>query len=63
MTGFCFGILIMWCPPQSGPIEDFCTLYERVIVAKGDAAIAAPIGVKRRLLANELKYKKFCGGK
>lgn len=41
-------------------IDSFCQLYTKVIVEKGDASIKAPIGMKRRLLANELLYKAEC---
>ena len=46
------------CTPDQ--IDSFCVLYNKVIVEKGDGAIKAPIGVKRRLLANELLYREQC---
>jgi hypothetical protein len=46
------------CTPEQ--IDSFCQVYDKVIVQKGDGAIAAPAGVKRRLLANELTYRKLC---
>lgn len=42
-------------------IDSFCQLYTKVIIEQGDANIKAPIGMKRRLLANELLYKAECG--
>lgn len=41
-------------------LDSFCQLYTKVIVEQGDASIKAPIGMKRRLLANELLYKAEC---
>lgn len=41
-------------------LQDFCLLYQKVIVQKGDGTIVAPPGVKRRLLANELIYRDQC---
>ena len=46
------------CTPDQ--IDSFCVLYNKVIVEKGDGVIKAPIGVKRRLLANELLYREQC---
>jgi len=46
------------CTPEQ--IDSFCQVYDKVIIQKGDGAIAAPAGVKRRLLANELTYRKLC---
>lgn len=41
-------------------IDSFCALYTVVIVEKGDSQIKAPLGVKKRLLENELLYKAEC---
>lgn len=46
------------CTPEQ--IDSFCQVYDKVIVQKGDGAISAPAGVKRRLLENELTYRKLC---
>ncbi len=40
-------------------VDSFCQLYEKV-VTKGDGQITATPGLKRRLLANELKYRELC---
>ncbi len=40
--------------------DSFCQVYNKVIVAKGDGAISATQGVKRRILANELTYRDQC---
>lgn len=46
---------------QTVSVDDsFCLVYNKVIVAKGDGAITASQGVKRRLLANELTYNDQC---
>jgi hypothetical protein len=46
------------CTPQQ--IDSFCQVYNKVIVQKGDGAISAPSGVKKRLLANEMIYRSQC---
>jgi hypothetical protein len=46
------------CTPEQ--IDSFCTLYRQVIVEKGDGKIVAPVGVKKRLLANEQLYRAEC---
>lgn len=45
------------------PLDSFCTVYNRVVVAKGDGSITAPLAVKKRILANELIYREQCGPK
>lgn len=64
MTGtWCVGLIVMKCfTGEPAPVDSFCLLYEPVITAKGDGAITASLGVKKRLLINERKYRKFCGG-
>ncbi len=46
------------CTPEQ--IDSFCQVYNKVIVQKGDGAITAAPGVKKRLLANELTYRSQC---
>jgi hypothetical protein len=41
-------------------VDSFCQVYSPVVVAKGDGAITATSGVKKRLLANELTYREQC---
>lgn len=62
MNTICFGLLVMMClPPANTPVVDsFCQSYQRVILAPGDGAIQATIGVKRRLAANEVLYRRKC---
>ncbi len=48
------------CTPEQ--VDSFCQVYNQVVVQKGDGAIAAPVGVKKRLLANELFYRQNCPG-
>jgi hypothetical protein len=64
VSGFCVGILLMYCFPPSAPepIEDFCIHYQRVVIAKGDGKITANDDVKRRIIMNERKYQQFCNG-
>lgn len=42
------------------PIDSYCQVYNPVVVEKGDGAISAPLGVKRRIFANELTYRQEC---
>lgn len=42
------------------PADSFCQVYNQIVVAKGDGAISAPPGVKKRILANELTYRDQC---
>jgi hypothetical protein len=46
------------CTPEQ--IDSFCQVYNQVILQKGDGTIVASSGVKKRLLANELTYRKLC---
>jgi len=43
------------------PTDSFCQIYNQIVIAKGDGAIKASAGVKRRILANELMYRSQCG--
>lgn len=64
MKTICFGILVTFCQPLGAQqeIDSFCQLYQRVIVDKGDGAIQATLGVKKRILANEQLYRRVCNG-
>lgn len=42
--------------------DSFCQVYQQVVRAKGEGAIAAPLAVKKRILANELTYRDQCSG-
>lgn len=48
------------CTPEQ--VDSFCLVYNKVIVEKGDSKIVAPLGVRKRLLTNELFYKQNCPG-
>jgi hypothetical protein len=48
------------CAHAPPPTDSFCQIYNRVVIAKGDGAITATSGVKKRLLANELTYRDQC---
>lgn len=41
-------------------VDSFCSIYDPVIVNKGDGTISASSGVKRRLLGNEQAYRGLC---
>lgn len=45
------------------PTDSFCQIYRPIVVQKGDGSIVAPIGVKKRILANELTYREQCKAK
>ena len=57
----CIGILFTYCfmatPEQ---IDSFCLTYQPVVQQKGDGSVTASPGAKRRILANELTYRKLC---
>ena len=43
-------------------VDSYCLEYNKVVQEKGDGAITASPGVKKRILANELNYAR-CGAK
>ena len=55
----CFGILISYCLTVN-QIDSFCQVYQPVVQARGDGTIMATPDAKRRILANELIYRKVC---
>jgi hypothetical protein len=57
------GILSLSSCTHIPPVDSFCSVYNRVVVAKGDGSITAPLPVKKRILANELTYREQCGPK
>lgn len=48
------------CVHAPVPVDSFCQIYNQVVVQKGDGAINATPGVKKRILANELTYREQC---
>ena len=56
----CVGLIVMWCNFGQPPADSFCQTYQRVVQTKGEGAITASSAVKRRILANELYYRKAC---
>ena len=57
----CVGVLVAYCFAATPTVSDsFCQVYQQVVAAKGGGMISAAPGVKRRLLANELTYRKLC---
>lgn len=53
------GLSLSSCANQS-MTDSFCQVYNPIVVEKGDGAITAKLGVKKRILANELTYKDQC---
>jgi len=57
----CIGLVFVYCfatAPQQ--IDSFCQVYQPVVQAKGDGSIQGTQGAKRRILANELTYRRVC---
>lgn len=66
----CAGLSLSGCAGLPNPfvtpamvVDSFCEVYNKVVVAKGDGAITAPLAVKKRILANELTYRDQCAAK
>ena len=55
----CAGLSLSSCATPK-VTDSFCTVYEPVVVAKGDGAITATPGAKRRILGNEMNYRGLC---
>jgi hypothetical protein len=56
----CATLSLSSCAHAPPPTDSFCQIYNRVVVQKGDGAITATAGVKKRILANELTYRDQC---
>lgn len=57
----CIGVVFAYCfIAAPSAVDSFCLTYQPVVVAKGDGSIAAAPGPKRRILANELTYRRLC---
>ena len=56
----CASLSLSSCAHAPPPTDSFCQIYNRVVIAKGDGAISATSGVKKRLYANELIYRDQC---
>ena len=56
----CAGLSLSSCAARTSPVDSFCQVYNPVVIAKGDGAITAKSGVKKRILANELTYRDQC---
>lgn len=54
----CVVLSVTGCDPQV--VDSYCQVYHKVVRGKGDGAIKAPLEVKKRILANELSYRKLC---
>ena len=59
----CAALSLSSCVHAPPPVDSFCQIYNRVVVAKGEGAIAASPAVKKRILANELTYRDQCVSK
>lgn len=59
----CASLSLSNCAHAPPPTDSFCQVYNPVVVSKGDGAIMATGGVKRRLLANELTYRDQCAAR
>lgn len=46
------------CAHKPVAVDSYCQEYVQIIRKKGDANIQANSGVKKRILANELTYKR-----
>lgn len=55
------GLLLASCataPQIAG--DSYCQVYLPIIQSRGDAAISAPLEVKKRILFNEKNYRAEC---
>jgi hypothetical protein len=55
----CAGLSLSSCATVT-PVDSFCQVYNKVVQEKGDGAIIAKPGPKRRIAANELTYQDQC---
>ena len=56
----CVALSLANCAAKTVPIDSYCQVYNPVVLQKGDGAITATSGVKKRILANELTYRDQC---
>lgn len=56
----CATLSLSSCSHAPPPTDSFCQIYNQVVIAKGDGAITATSGVKKRIYANELTYRDQC---
>lgn len=59
-TMVCAALSLSSCAHVPPPADSFCQVYNPVVVQKGDGAITATSAVKKRILANELTFRKVC---
>lgn len=60
LTMACAALSLSNCATAPVPVDSFCQVYNPVVAQKGDGAITATPGVKKRILANELTYRSQC---
>lgn len=53
-------LLLASCATQKIAGDSYCQVYQQVIQSRGDAAISAPLDVKKRILFNEKMYRAEC---
>ena len=53
-------LALVGCQTTASVTDSYCSLYVKVVQDKGDGSITATSGAKRRILANELTYRKLC---
>ena len=58
----CIGFLVYFQCKQMNirQVDSFCLTYQQVIQSRGDGNLQGTSGAKRRILANELTYRKVC---
>lgn len=56
-------ICIFVCIDDDAPIVDsFCQNYDRVLRAQGESTKGLPLALRKRIAANETKYRCQCQG-
>jgi len=58
----CMGssLLLASCATRQIAGDSYCQVYQPIIQSRGDAAISAPLDVKKRILFNEKMYRAEC---
>lgn len=48
------------CSATLSQVDSYCAVYQKIIRAKGEGAIQAPLPVKQRIAANEVTFRCLC---
>lgn len=48
------------CSATLSQVDSYCSVYQKVIRAKGEGSINALLPVKQRIAANEVTYRCLC---